>query len=164
MIRINLLQKKCSRCTRTKGATKFSVHARGLYKRMAWCKACQAEYQRDHRPGWYEENRAKANASARASVKRYRDAVLDLYGGKCACCKEGKKNFLTLEHVLGGGSAHRRAKGSPYAFWKSVFEEGLCPDKYSVLCYNCNCSRGFYGYCCDPSAVPLLYHSQSYLN
>ena len=34
-------------------------------------------------------------------------------------------------------------------------------DKYAVLCYNCNLSRGFYGYCHDSSALPQLYACNS---
>src|ERR1019366_4483037 len=33
------------------------------------------------------------------------------YGGKCACCGETERIFLTIDHIGGGGAEHRRQFG-----------------------------------------------------
>lgn len=74
--------------------------------------------------------------------------VLTHYGGnppKCACCGETHIEFLTIDHINGGGCKHRKQIGTNNINrWliKNNFPEG-----YRVLCMNCNTSRGFYGYC-----------------
>lgn len=70
--------------------------------------------------------------------------VLTHYGGtppKCACCGETELDFLTIDHINGGGNKHRRqlfghaVGGYHFYYWliKNNFPEG-----YRVLCWNCN--------------------------
>ena len=76
--------------------------------------------------------------------------VLFHYGGdppRCACCGEMLLEFLSIDHIFGGGYQHRKKlglNGSSLYHWliKNKFPEG-----YRVLCFNCNMSLGFYGYC-----------------
>lgn len=75
--------------------------------------------------------------------------VIEAYGGRCSCkgCVENRKEFLSLEHPNGGGNRERlkvRAIGT--AFYSYVKKLGF-PERYTLLCFNCNCSLGFYGYC-----------------
>jgi hypothetical protein len=85
----------------------------------------------------------------RAKKYRYnlRMKVFNHYGKKCACCGDNNINHLTIDHINGGGTNHRRKiglNGSSVYFWliKNNFPEG-----YQTLCYNCNCSKGHVGYC-----------------
>jgi hypothetical protein len=58
------------------------------------------------------------------------------YGGKCACCGESRIEFLTIDHINGGGCKHRRRiRGIPFYQW--LIKHGL-PKGYRVLCLNCN--------------------------
>lgn len=77
--------------------------------------------------------------------------VLTHYGGnppECACCAESHIDFLTIDHINGGGTKQRaqiKRYGSSFFVWliKNNFPEG-----YRVLCYNCNCSKkGNRGFC-----------------
>lgn len=147
MLRLNLLSKTCSQCSISKSARKYSYHSRGKYYRVAWCKQCQATYQREYRPEWYAANREKANASSRESQRKARNKVIEAYGGKCTCCGEPRNHFLSLEHVNGGGRKHRQSLGNKQ-LWFYILKEGCPKDKYTILCFNCNLARGFYGYCC----------------
>jgi hypothetical protein len=67
------------------------------------------------------------------------------YGGKCACCGEERREFLSIDHINGGGAKHRKEihRASLY-FWliKNNF-----PDAFRILCHNCNQAMGIYGYC-----------------
>lgn len=84
-------------------------------------------------------NRAKEKRNA------LRDKLLEIYGSVCACCKEVRKQFLVIDHIDGGGNAHRRKIGSRSIYrWLEV--NGF-PSGFRVLCHNCNFSLGAYGFC-----------------
>lgn len=69
------------------------------------------------------------------------------YGGKCACCGETKPEFLAMDHIDGNGAAHRRKiKKVGLSFYRWLRTNNW-PSGYRVLCHNCNCARGFVGYC-----------------
>ena len=74
-------------------------------------------------------------------TRRLRDELLAAYGNKCACCGETEREFLTLDHVGGGGNIHRRTEGWK-ARGKSLFlrlkAQGFPKDKWQLLCMNCN--------------------------
>jgi hypothetical protein len=74
-----------------------------------------------------------------------RKAVIEALGNKCACCGETEYEFLTLDHVKGGGQKHRTEMGGK--LWSSILNEGCPGDKYRVLCFNCNMSLAHSGYC-----------------
>lgn len=58
--------------------------------------------------------------------------------------------FLSIDHIDGGGTKHRKeigiknGKGGNMSFWiiKNKFPTG-----FQVLCHNCNMAKGFYGQC-----------------
>ena len=68
----------------------------------------------------------------------------------CACCGEFRYEFLTLDHVHGGGNQHRRevtgsTKGGS-SFYKWLKVNGY-PDGFQVLCFNCNMAKAMNGKC-----------------
>ena len=75
-------------------------------------------------------------------------AVLIYYGGnppKCSCCGESTYQFLSIDHIKGGGNKHRKAVKAQNLYWwiiKNNFPEG-----FQILCHNCNLAKGFYGRC-----------------
>jgi len=73
-----------------------------------------------------------------------RKEVLEHYGGKCACCGETKYEFLSIDHINGGGSKHRKEINGMICPW---LKNNNFPDGFQVLCYNCNQAKGIYGYC-----------------
>jgi len=79
-----------------------------------------------------------------------REQVFRAYGGFCACCGEDDSGFLTLDHVHGGGHAHRRERN--HGMWRDVIAAGF-PDKYQVLCFNCNLGRERNGGVCPHEAA-----------
>jgi len=82
--------------------------------------------------------------------KRVRFEVLNHYSGGnlvCACCGENHIEFLSLDHISGGGNKHRkelRKNGTAFYYW---IRKNKFPSGYQVLCFNCNFSKGHYGYC-----------------
>jgi len=91
-------------------------------------------------------NRAKMRGYQRDWYKRVRGECLAVYGGKCACCGELRVEFLTIDHINGQGHQHRLRVGIGNHFYEWLKRNNF-PSGYRVLCYNCNCSLGHYGYC-----------------
>lgn len=96
----------------------------------------------------YNNERGKEQ---RAKVKA---EVVAAYGGKCQCpgCPVADPEFLTMHHVNGNGAEHRNSlfpKGAQagYRFYLWLKRNGYPKGDYELHCYNCNCSKGFHGYC-----------------
>lgn len=101
-----------------------------------------ARYRAKH-PGWANQVKFRTHA-------KLKHEVFDAYGGKCVCCGETDLHFLTLDHVDGVvPERHRQADGrrlSGTAFLYRIRNEGY-PGDVRILCWNCNCSYGYYGFC-----------------
>lgn len=97
----------------------------------------------------YKQKRAPVEvqrARSALKTKMLRKQLLEGFGHICACCGETKKEFLALDHINGGGSAHRKLKKS-HAIYREVIKLGFPKDRFRLLCHNCNQSIGYYGYC-----------------
>jgi len=127
---------RCERCGGERNGSAF--------KMCDGCRTVRAEsYRTLHR-----EKRKIAHKIAHQKLKL---EVFEAYGGsKCQCCGEHHVEFLSIDHIAGGGRAHRREVfgvenegGNLYAWLK---RQGY-PEGYRVLCMNCNCAYGHHGYC-----------------
>lgn len=78
---------------------------------------------------------------------RLRFATIVAYGGKCACCGNSDREFLQIDHVDGGGNKHLRSLGGRSQSLYRLLRDSGWPDRFRVLCANCNWSRGVHGYC-----------------
>lgn len=72
--------------------------------------------------------------------KRRRLEVLRHYSNsdtpKCSCCGETIYEFLTFDHMDGGGNKHRQTRGGrTIELW---LKKNGYPTNYQVLCLNCN--------------------------
>lgn len=75
--------------------------------------------------------------------------VIAGYGGKCSCCGIQEWEFMSVDHVTERGVDERNRLGSKAhsnSFYRKIIAENF-PPCYQLLCYNCNMSLGFYGYC-----------------
>ncbi len=117
--------KWCPNCEQSKPLTDFAKSKNRAYKVGAHCRPCK-------------------RTITHVASRRLRTRALKRLGGKCACCGESRYEFLAFDHVNGDGSTHRKSV-SPRKLVRIVAEgrsSGI-----QVLCHNCNCARGFYGYC-----------------
>lgn len=87
-------------------------------------------------------------ATGRRNRRAAREEVLKHYGKRCECCGETAVEFLTIDHINGGGNKHRRELGNRggYRFYLWLIRNNY-PDGYRVLCFNCNCAIAFSGAC-----------------
>lgn len=95
---------------------------------------------------YYDNNRETIRLRRKREREVLRKDVLEHYGGKCACCGEEEVKFLALDHVNGGGNAHRKLIGGNTQVYRVVRRTNF-PNGYQVLCHNCNLAKGFYGEC-----------------
>jgi len=75
--------------------------------------------------------------------------ILKHYSGgteKCACCGIREIEFLTIDHIKGGGAKHRKEVGQGTTFYNWIKRNNF-PKGFRILCMNCNHSLGHYGYC-----------------
>ena len=123
-------------------------------------RAYNREYAREHRSkyneymrAWFVANPDKAeiykerqNARRRARELQMRLEVLHGYGAMCACCGELRLEFLSIDHVNGGGNTERKVLRNRYSQFKLIIASGF-PPEYQILCHNCNQAKGYYGVC-----------------
>lgn len=92
--------------------------------------------------------RKRANETQRRQNKKAREIVLKAYGEKCACCGENEEAFLSIDHVNGGGTAHRKEirVSSGKTFYRWLINNNF-PDGFQTLCMNCNVAKWKLGVC-----------------
>lgn len=132
--------KVCKKCGGEKPIGDFYPEKNKKDGRRGECKLCSKQRQNL----WRLQNHEKDKQRSKSYKRRRRERVLAHYGGKCVCCNEERYEFLTIDHINGGGRKHRREVGEHICRW---LEKNGFPEGFRVLCYNCNCARGQHGYC-----------------
>lgn len=126
-----------------------------------WCRECLRENRKEYslknkekislrNKEWFKENRARAYEFNKKSRQKRRLNVLKAYSGEipsCACCGESYLEFLTIDHMNGGGKTHRKTLGDGGQTLYSWLKNNNYPPGFRVLCYNCNSCYGHYNYC-----------------
>lgn len=83
--------------------------------------------------------------------RRAKQEFIDAMGGICECLGCGNSFFehLTLDHIHGRENSAEDNKKGRYGqrTYAQARREGYPRDKYRLLCWNCNSSRGIYGFC-----------------
>lgn len=130
------LQSRCKNCT----SNANSNYWHSTLKHDADYKKRKASYDRK----WHQENKEKNNQHVRMNHRKQREICIEKYGGKCACCGEARYEFLTIDHILGGGNKHRQEVGNKICRWIIAND---FPGGFRILCHNCNQAIAHYGYC-----------------
>ena len=87
----------------------------------------------------YKPRQQKADKHRREQLRAEMFAV---YGRECVCCKEREINFLTLDHVNGGGTQEFLRFGS-LGLLRQLKKRGWPQSGYRILCMNCNFATRF---------------------
>src|SRR5579859_5930888 len=136
--------KHCPRCASERPLSAFSSNRTARDRLDAYCRTCNARRIRLKKQRYADCGRcidcgqarsgsetglycasctAKRSAWSRGRYHALRTAALRQYGGDppmCRCCGEPNVEFLTLDHIGGGGSAHRRVSGSVYGICREL--------------------------------------------
>lgn len=101
-----------------------------LYKERIKADPARLQVYLDKQRAWSKEYRAKV---------KYR--VLSLYSRgepKCAQCGELRIACLSIDHIQGDGAEHKKLIGGKTGTQFYLYiEENYDPDRYQVLCMNC---------------------------
>jgi len=89
-----------------------------------------------------DEDRDRLNKGRRERRIKLKRQILSHYSNNtliCGCCSESIYDFLTIDHINGGGRKHiQEIKGNGIYQW---LKNNNFPEGFQVLCYNCNCAR-----------------------
>lgn len=116
------------------------------------CRTCQTEDKKARRHNDPESH----NKRIRTRERYLRMEVILAYGGRCVCCGESQYEFLALDHVNNDGASHRASSSCirrRIYHWAKMNDY---PDTLQVLCHNCNCAKGYYGYCPHHTDMPNI--------
>ena len=107
-------------------------------------KKIEAEYHKC----WYAKNRVESLRKHKLYYSGIRKKVLSFYGKgdpQCECCGEKILEFLSIDHIGGGGTKHRQKIGFGRIYYWII--QNNFPNGFRVLCHNCNQAIGLYGKC-----------------
>lgn len=100
---------------------------------------------------YYEKNKESIKYLTRKRKKQLNNDVFDIYGGKCSCCGESNRVFLTLDHVGNDGAKDRGRRYSKHSrryvrsdnsrIFYAIRKSGKPLPQYQILCFNCNCGK-----------------------
>lgn len=132
-----------------------------------WCKECRSEDSSNYAAMFPEriKERTRKQTEKRKNNPKYVNyalrytrklklTVMQGYGGLCVCCGESNIEFLNIDHVDGGGTEERKQRQTQSTY-RNIIEDGF-PDRYRVLCANCNFSWVAYGYCPHQETRPWI--------
>ena len=139
--------KKCRKCgiVLTSDNSYFSGWKYHIYV----CKKCAKRSAKE----WRTSHRGLCNKRKSDYRHKVRLDILRHYSNgkmKCGCCGESNVEFLTIDHIQKKKNSAdykekgRKICGSTLYKW---LKKNKYPEGYRVLCFNCNCSLGFWGYC-----------------
>lgn len=85
-----------------------------------------------------EESRKKSRTNAYKYTHKLKKEFFAEYDNKCAICGETDEACLTVGHINGEGSTHRKLVGdSTYTVLKDLKSRGWPKDEVEIECYNC---------------------------
>jgi hypothetical protein len=135
-------------CKTCKNLEAHESYLRHRKKRIAQVKAWyqkNRDIKIEYAKQWYNNNKGKHRIYGAKTRDKLRDDVFQAYGGKCVCCGETERLFLTIDHIDGNGNKHRketlgsfnRAGITTYAWLR---QNGY-PKTFQCLCQNCNVGK-----------------------
>jgi hypothetical protein len=154
--------KKIPLCSNCKNKPRRRLKYGGGY--FSWCADCikskyagyRATYladpvkkERNSRAHklWAQQNPEAYKLSHHEAFMKLKREMLRAYGPECSCCGEDREVFLTLEHLNGDGSEHRKRVGGGTNTYRDLKRRGWPQGGYTVLCMNCNWATRFGGVC-----------------
>lgn len=93
-----------------------------------------------HRKGTKKEYIERRKERTMTKHYEYKKIVFDYYGNKCNCCGENNPFFLQIDHVDNDGYKEKTKTGkriSGATLYCKIIKSNF-PDKYQILCANCN--------------------------
>ena len=122
-----------------------NIYRYNYNRRNFICTNCVNKRKREY----YHQNIERERKRQKKWRERYKRKVFIHYSGdppKCACCGESHIEFLSIDHIKGGGNRARKKDNTQKLIYLWLYKKNY-PDGYQVLCRNCNWAKGIYGVC-----------------
>jgi len=143
---------QCCRCKQWKSLDEFYINRKcvsGRWSRQSWCRLCVRQHHQENRDdinaykrAWYREHRESKRQSQFVYKMKLKIEVLVHYSTRnypvCAQCGIRDIDVLTIDHIKGGGSEHKKVLGSLGSKLYYWLRQNDYPLGYQVLCFNCN--------------------------
>jgi|ERR1035438_614647 hypothetical protein len=136
--------KKCPSCHKTKKITSFNIERKAKDGHCCYCRECKKISTNIYNKTYKEIRKRKC--------KELKLQVLSHYGNECnnLKCNEKRWYCLTIDHKDDDGAKFRSGRkkgksGGGYGLYRWIINNNY-PDNLQVLCWNCNCVKGFYGF------------------
>jgi hypothetical protein len=129
--------RRCGRCAEVKPLSEFNWRRKGREQRDNLCRACRADYKREH----YLANRQRYVDQARArkqALAPERTTYLIEYFRTHPCVDCGEPDAIVLEFDHLRDKSFEVAQALPYRSWQSILDEIA---KCEVVCANCHRRR-----------------------
>ena len=123
------MAKECKRCHKIKQFSKFHKNRDNKDDLCLYCKECELER--------YKTYREDHSMRQKKRINKNKNIVFSHYGNKCALCNCTIREFLTIDHIKGGGAKHRKELKRSGPFFYSWLIKNLFPDGFRILCWNC---------------------------
>lgn len=94
----------------------------------------------------YPDRYESYKAELRQQIRLRKESVISHYGESCSCCAVSDLDVLSLDHIQGGGTQHRKQVGSGDQFYRWILRSEF-PAGFRTMCLNCNIAIGIYGRC-----------------
>jgi hypothetical protein len=118
------------------------------------CKSCRKQDYIENREYIllkYKEYYVKTRPKRIVEYRELVTTILDHYGASCVCCGETHRTFLCIDHVNNDGNKELNGAGNRLRtsqLFRKIIKDGF-PDRYQVLCMNCNHSKMRNGGVCE---------------
>lgn len=94
---------------------------------------------------YYNKNKEHDKIRGKRARAINKIKVIEMYGGRCACCGENIITFLCMDHKNNDGHVNRECITKIYV---NIIKTNQIRDDLQILCSNCNASKMFnYGIC-----------------
>jgi hypothetical protein len=111
----------------------------------------QKEYKKEYR----RKNKEAIKQYQKENKWNLKFSAFLFYGSRCSCCGEKEIKFLTIDHIKGGGTRHRKKLSNGVRdIYQQIIFNPLKRKLYTVLCMNCNWAKGIYGEC--PHSIRVI--------
>lgn len=124
---------------------KSCIHCKSLLEDTNWAKWAQKRGTYVCTPCRRIQEKKRISLDPNYSKKQRsrhrmrRSAVIFHYGNQCNQCGEDDYTKLTIDHINGGGNAHRKEMKTNIVDY--LYNHLIDKDGYQILCFNCNCSK-----------------------
>lgn len=140
--------KVCRICLDEKDISQFAKAKRSKDGHLSDCKLCHSVAARAR---WAKNEGLRNRAHEYERLRRIaiRMDVMSHYSQgtpRCACCGIADYEFLSIDHINGGGRKHQGEMGGNKAMYRWL-QLNNYPPGFQVLCMNCNMAKHHYGEC-----------------